>query len=401
MEVLAGLSAAAISAALIGLLAIDGLVLVGVLIPGDLVVVAAASTVGLPGILGVGLLGAAALVGGHVASFAVGRRYGPHLWTSRLGRKVGLERWCRAEQTLREGGDRIVLVTPFLPVVNTVLPALAGALGVPPRRYLALIVVADLAWVGTWAITGVTSGLLATALGAADLALLVSGLVAATAMVVTALLLRRSHRRAAPLRCEVPGAVPGASTVSSPDAGGPAISPADQLTARRVTAQHRLDALGAGTSSPAGRRRADGTDLEITVRRPLPEVGVVSLEGRLTIATSPRFDQVLSEEVAAGADHLVIDLEAVRFLNYHALVALVAARHHAEHEGVDLHLVGVDNRVVRRALHATGTAGHFACHGSLPALLDDLSADRARRVSRALSFPPLRESTSDETSETA
>ena len=151
LPVLAELSLPALAAVVAGLMLVDGTPLVGLLIPGDLVVVSASTVEGWPAVLVAVAAWTAALVSGHAAGYLAGRHYGAHLWASRIGRRIGFERWCRAERTLRNGGDRTLVATPFIPVVNTVLPLLAGALGVRPSRYLLLIVIADTAWIGVWA----------------------------------------------------------------------------------------------------------------------------------------------------------------------------------------------------------------------------------------------------------
>ena len=198
LPVLAELSLPALAAVVAGLMLVDGTPLVGLLIPGDLVVVSASTVAGWPAVLVAVAAWTAALVSGHAAGYLAGRHYGAHLWASRIGRRIGLERWCRAERTLRNGGDRTVVATPFIPVVNTVLPLLAGALGVRPSRYLLLIVIADAAWIGVWAGVGIGSQQLAALLGVADVALLISVSVSVAALLASTLALHRSHRRAHP-----------------------------------------------------------------------------------------------------------------------------------------------------------------------------------------------------------
>ena len=199
LPVLAELSLPVLAAVVAGLMLVDGTPLVGLLIPGDLVVVSASTVAGWPAVLVAVVAWTAALVSGHAAGYLAGRHYGAHLWASRIGRRIGFERWCRAERTLRNGGDRTLVATRFLlPVVNTVLPLLAGALGVRPSRYLLLIVIADAAWIGVWAGVGIGSQQLAALLGVADVALLISVSVSVAALLASTLALHHSHRRAHP-----------------------------------------------------------------------------------------------------------------------------------------------------------------------------------------------------------
>jgi anti-anti-sigma regulatory factor len=82
----------------------------------------------------------------------------------------------------------------------------------------------------------------------------------------------------------------------------------------------------------------------------------------------------LREQVAAG--HLVVDLSGVRFLNYHAVVALVWAHHAASRAGVAFHLVGADTPAVNRPLRIAGVLRHLDPHRrrSVAEVLADLGS---------------------------
>jgi anti-anti-sigma factor len=346
---------------------VDGTPLIGLLVPGDLVVISASTLAGWPGVLVAALVGAAALVCGHAAAYLVGRHYGAHLWSSRLGRKIGFARWSRAERTLREGGDRTLIATPFIPVVNTVLPLLAGALGVRPSRYLVLIAVADAAWVGVWVAVGVASQQLAALLGVADVALFVSVAVSVLILLVTTLTMRHAHRRAH-REAPVPAAVGAGGPSDAPDLPA-CVSGAVRDAASVVTAEHAVRPCG-----------ADGR-CTVSTGEPAPGVRVVTVAGEATIGHSPVLDATLREQVAAlreqvGAGHLVVDLGDVRFLNYHAVVALVWAHRAAARAGVAFHLVGADTPAVNRPLRIAGVLRHLDPHrrGSVAEVLADLGS---------------------------
>lgn len=360
LTVLTELSLAALVAVLVGFMLVDSTPLVGLLVPGDLVVVSTSTVAGWPAVLIAATAGAAALVCGHTASYLLGRHYGAHLWSGRLGRRIGFERWCRAERTLRSGGDRTLVATPFIPVVNTVLPVLAGALGVRPARYLLLIAAADVAWIGLWAGVGIGSQQLAAVLGAADVALLVSVSVSVAVLVATTIGLRQSHRRAHPH-----GPVPRARSTEPASGGGLPACMADpvQQAASAITTAHRED--------------ADET-FTVTLSEPVPGVRVVSAAGEATITNSPVLDGALRAQVAAAPDHLVVDLTAVRFLNYHAVVGLVSAHRTATRAGIAFHLLGVDTPAVKRPLRIAGVLRHLDKHRrpSLTDVLADVEAGR-------------------------
>jgi membrane-associated protein len=362
LTVLAELSLTALVVVFAGLMLVDAAPLFGLLVPGDLVVVSASTFAGWPAVLLTAAAGMVALVCGHVTGYLLGRHYGAHLWASRLGRRIGFERWCRAERTLRSGGDRTLVATPFIPVVNTVLPLLAGALGVRPARYLLLIALADAAWIAVWTAVGVVSAQLATTLGAADLALLVSGAVSVAVLVLTALTLRHSHRRGHPHR---------------PQSGGPGVEPDSDIGSDLPVCVARPVQEAASTVTAGHRASPVNDPFTVVADEPAPGVRVVTVAGEVTIATSPVLDTELNAQVASGPDQLVVDLSAVRFLNYHAVVTLVTARRAASRAGIAFHLVGADVPAVNRPLRISGVLRHLDTHRH-PSLADVLACTHPR-----------------------
>lgn len=153
---------------LMGLLGVvmlaDAVPLVGVLVPGDAAVLAAVG-VGRPA---TGLATVAAVVAGCLAgwslSFLAGRRWGERLRRGRVGGWIGESRWAAAEVILRRGGGRMVLVAPFLPVFNALLPLAAGGLRMPYRRFLACAAVGATLWAGLYVLLGTAARVLAALL---------------------------------------------------------------------------------------------------------------------------------------------------------------------------------------------------------------------------------------------
>ncbi|MFG1950799.1 DedA family protein [Micromonospora sp. NPDC048830] len=139
----------------------DAVPLLGVLVPGDVVVLAAVG-VGRPA---TGAATVAAVVAGCLAgwslSFLAGRRYGDRLRHSRVGGWIGEPRWAAAEAILRRGGGRMVLVAPFLPVFNALLPLAAGGLRMSYGRFLACATAGAAAWSGLYVLLGTLSRSLA------------------------------------------------------------------------------------------------------------------------------------------------------------------------------------------------------------------------------------------------
>ncbi|MFC0003163.1 DedA family protein [Micromonospora siamensis] len=140
---------------------LDAVPLLGVLVPGDVAILAAIG-VGAPATTGASF---AAVVGGCLAgwslSFLAGRRYGDRLRHSRAGGWIGETRWAAAEGILRAGGGRMVLVAPFLPVFNALLPLAAGGLRMPYRRFLACAAAGATAWAGLYVLLGTAARSLA------------------------------------------------------------------------------------------------------------------------------------------------------------------------------------------------------------------------------------------------
>ena len=132
----------------------DAVPLLGVLVPGDVAILAAVG-VGRPA---TGLATVAAVVAGCLAgwslSFLAGRRYGDRLRHSRVGGWIGESRWAAAEVILRRGGGRMVLVAPFLPVFNALLPLAAGGLRMSYRRFAACAALGAAAWAGLYVALG-------------------------------------------------------------------------------------------------------------------------------------------------------------------------------------------------------------------------------------------------------
>jgi len=122
-------------------------VLVGLVIPGDTVVIVAATAVASP-VEGV-LLGIAVVVGallGESIGFWLGRFLGPRIQHSRLGRRIGEQNWERSERYLRRRGGPAIFLSRFLPVLHSLVPLTVGMSGYSYRRFLAWTVPACVVW---------------------------------------------------------------------------------------------------------------------------------------------------------------------------------------------------------------------------------------------------------------
>lgn len=130
-------------------------VLVGLIVPGDTIVLVAGTAVGgvveYVALLITVIVGA---LGGESAGFAIGRFVGPWLRASRLGRLIGEHNWQRAENYIDRRGGIAVFVSRFLPVLHSLVPVTVGMSTMPYRRFLAWTVPACILWATVYVTVG-------------------------------------------------------------------------------------------------------------------------------------------------------------------------------------------------------------------------------------------------------
>jgi membrane protein DedA with SNARE-associated domain len=122
-------------------------VLVGLVVPGDTIVIVAGTAVASP--LEAVLLGVAVVVGsllGETIGYLLGRWLGPAIRTSRLGRRIGEPNWQRSERYLERRGGPAIFISRFLPVLHSLVPLTVGMTGYPYRRFLAWTAPACVLW---------------------------------------------------------------------------------------------------------------------------------------------------------------------------------------------------------------------------------------------------------------
>ncbi|MDP9792068.1 membrane protein DedA with SNARE-associated domain [Catenuloplanes nepalensis] len=133
---------------------------------------------------------------GDSLAFRSGRRYGPRLRASALGRRVGAARWARADALMTRHGARAMLPVRWVAFVRTLAPRLAGSSGLPYRRFLPWNLAGVVSWVGASILAGHLAGesyrrMSAVLGGATGAVLAVAGIVVATLLTVRALRRRR------------------------------------------------------------------------------------------------------------------------------------------------------------------------------------------------------------------
>ncbi|GAA5032240.1 DedA family protein [Microbacterium fluvii] len=134
-------------------------VLVGLVVPGDTIVIVAGLAVASPS--EAVWLAVAVLVGslvGESIGFWLGRLLGPVLRRSALGRRIGEHNWVRSERYLRRRGGPAIFLSRFLPVLHSLVPLTVGMSGFAYRRFLAWTVPACVLWTGLYVGVAASAG---------------------------------------------------------------------------------------------------------------------------------------------------------------------------------------------------------------------------------------------------
>ena len=132
---------------------------------------------------------AGASAGDHVG-YGLGRHLGKRLRATRAVRKVGVQHWDRGVEFVRRHGASAVVVSRLLPVIRTLVPAVAGVSGLRYPQFVVASVAGSVLWAALWvgagSVVGWAFGLIAEGMG------LVWVLAAVGATVATVALVRRA-----------------------------------------------------------------------------------------------------------------------------------------------------------------------------------------------------------------
>ena len=133
---------------------------IGLVLPGEAAllfggVLASQGHVSLPLMIAVAIL--AAIIGDSLG-YELGRRSGPSLKRSRLGRKVGPVRWAKAEDFLTRRGGPAVLLGRWVGLLRALVPTLAGMGRMPYRRFLLWNALGGSLWASTVVLLGYVAG---------------------------------------------------------------------------------------------------------------------------------------------------------------------------------------------------------------------------------------------------
>jgi anti-sigma B factor antagonist len=95
---------------------------------------------------------------------------------------------------------------------------------------------------------------------------------------------------------------------------------------------------------------------------------IVAVGGEIDVYTAPKLRDKITELVAAGTYHLVIDMEAVEFLDSTGLGVLVGGLKKVRAHDGSLSLICNQDRLLK-IFRITGLAKVFVIHGSAEAAL--------------------------------
>lgn len=122
-------------------------VLVGLVVPGDTVVLIASTAV--QGAVEFIALAIAVILGalaGESIGFALGRFFGPRIRRSRLGARIGRKNWIAAENYIDRRGGIAVFISRFLPVLHSLVPLVVGMSTMRYRTFMAWTIPACIIW---------------------------------------------------------------------------------------------------------------------------------------------------------------------------------------------------------------------------------------------------------------
>ncbi|HEV7450541.1 MAG TPA: bifunctional DedA family/phosphatase PAP2 family protein [Pseudonocardiaceae bacterium] len=198
-NVLTGLSGGWAYAAVALFAFLESAAFIGLVIPGETAmllggVLAATGHANLPAMA---IAGSAGAVLGDLAGYGIGRAAGPALRRGRLGRWVGPQRWHSAEDLVERRGGPAVFIGRWIGLLRAVVPAAAGAVRMPPGRFMTWNAVGGVLWASTVIGLGYAAGSSWPAaqrqLGTATVAVALGG-VLIVAVVFTARRWRTSRR---------------------------------------------------------------------------------------------------------------------------------------------------------------------------------------------------------------
>ncbi|MEO0024902.1 MAG: hypothetical protein RL196_1343 [Actinomycetota bacterium] len=128
---------------------------VGLIIPGDTVVLVAST--GVVNTLDFFSLLSAVLVGsliGESLGFLLGRFFGTKIRYSKLGQRLGDKNWQMADRFVEKRGGVAVAISRFLPVLHSLVPVVSGMTKMRYRVFISYTAAACAVWAGAYVTAG-------------------------------------------------------------------------------------------------------------------------------------------------------------------------------------------------------------------------------------------------------
>lgn len=129
------------------LLVLETSVGIGLITPGEVVLLTAATAVTGPGEYAMlACVAAVASLVGQSGGYLIGRRAGDRVRRSRVGRWIGEPQWQRAERMVAGGRGRALAGSRFLSVAHSLVPVIAGTLRMEPVRFFRFTTIGVVLW---------------------------------------------------------------------------------------------------------------------------------------------------------------------------------------------------------------------------------------------------------------
>ena len=106
----------------------------------------------------------------------------------------------------------------------------------------------------------------------------------------------------------------------------------------------------------------------IRERAVAPDTHVVSVTGEVDLFTAPEFRQRVMAPIAAGVEHVIVDLMATTFIDSSSLGVLIGAHRRLKARGSRL-IVACNGEAIVKTFRITGLDGVFKLVDSLDAAL--------------------------------